>query len=275
MREGSWGAQIVDELVPDARDIRVTKYRYSGFWDTPLDTILRNLGVTTLFFAGVNADQCVMTTLQDAMFLGYDCVMVEDCVGTTSPGYCMEATLYNVKLLFGFVTGGPRPFAPPSRRPPLPGAVDARLAALGPHAPAAAGPIASFLPFRVTGRLVFLAGQTCEREGRIVYDGTRGVEVSRRMRGAPPRCARLNLLAALKAACGGDLDAVARCVSVRGFVQAPPGFGRVPQIIDGASDLFVAIWGDEGRHARTAVGVSTLPQNAAVEVDALFELGPT
>jgi nicotinamidase-related amidase len=105
LREGSWGAAIVDELVPDDGDIRVTKYRYSGFWDTPLDTILRNLAVTTLFFAGVNADQCVMTTLQDAMFLGYDCVMVEDCVGTTSPAYCMEATLYNVKLLFGFVTG--------------------------------------------------------------------------------------------------------------------------------------------------------------------------
>jgi nicotinamidase-related amidase len=103
--EGSWGAQLIDELVPHEKDIRVTKYRYSGFWDTPLDTILRNLGVTTLFFAGVNADQCVMTTLQDAMFLGYDCVMVEDCVGTTSPSFCMEATLYNVKLLFGFVTG--------------------------------------------------------------------------------------------------------------------------------------------------------------------------
>lgn len=103
--EGSWGAQIVDELVPEPEDIRVTKYRYSGFWDTPLDAILRNLGVQTLFFAGVNADQCVMTTLQDAMFLGYDCVMVEDCVGTTSPEYCMQATLYNVKLLFGFVTG--------------------------------------------------------------------------------------------------------------------------------------------------------------------------
>jgi nicotinamidase-related amidase len=101
--EGSWGAQIVEELVPEPGDVSVTKYRYSGFWDTPLDTILRNLGCTTLFFAGVNADQCVMTTLQDAMFLGYDCVMVEDCVGTTSPDYCMLATLYNVKLLFGFV----------------------------------------------------------------------------------------------------------------------------------------------------------------------------
>lgn len=104
LREGSWGAQIVDELVPDARDVHVTKYRFSGFWDTPLDSILRNLGVRTLFFAGVNADQCVMTTLQDAMFLGYDCILVEDCVGTTSPEYCMQATLYNVKLLFGFVT---------------------------------------------------------------------------------------------------------------------------------------------------------------------------
>jgi len=102
--EGSWGAAVVDGLVPDERDIRVTKYRYSGFWDTPLDSILRNLGVTTLLFAGVNADQCVMSTLQDAMFLGYDCILVEDCVGTTSPEYCLQATLYNVKLLYGFVT---------------------------------------------------------------------------------------------------------------------------------------------------------------------------
>jgi nicotinamidase-related amidase len=101
--EGSWGAAIVEGLVPDARDIHVTKYRFSGFWDTPLDSILRNLGVTTLLFAGVNADQCVMSTLQDGMFLGYDCVMIEDCVGTTSPEYCMQATLYNVKLLYGFV----------------------------------------------------------------------------------------------------------------------------------------------------------------------------
>jgi nicotinamidase-related amidase len=102
--EGSWGAAIVDELIPEKGDIRVTKYRYSGFWDTELDSILKNLGVTTLFFAGVNADQCVMTTLQDAMFLGYDVVLVEDCAATTSPEYCMRATLYNVKLLFGFVT---------------------------------------------------------------------------------------------------------------------------------------------------------------------------
>jgi nicotinamidase-related amidase len=104
LTEGGWGAAIVSGLEPDARDVRVTKHRFSGFWDTPLDSILRNLGVQTLLFAGVNADQCVMSTLQDAMFLGYDCVLVEDCVGTTSPDYCMQATLYNVKLLYGFVT---------------------------------------------------------------------------------------------------------------------------------------------------------------------------
>ncbi|MBP7658680.1 MAG: isochorismatase family protein [Burkholderiaceae bacterium] len=102
--EGSWGAQIVDELDPGDQDIRVTKHRFSGFWDTPLDSILRNLGVATLFFAGVNADQCVMTTLQDASFLGYDVIMLRDCVGTTSPAFCMQATEYNVNLLFGFMS---------------------------------------------------------------------------------------------------------------------------------------------------------------------------
>jgi len=102
--KGSWGAQIVDELNPGEQDIHVTKHRFSGFWDTELDSILRNMGVRTLFLAGVNADQCVMTTLEDASFLGYDVLMLRDCVATTSPEYCMQATEYNVKLLFGFMT---------------------------------------------------------------------------------------------------------------------------------------------------------------------------
>jgi nicotinamidase-related amidase len=82
----------------------VTKHRFSGFWDTDLDAILRNLGVRTLFIGGVNLDQCVMTTLEDATFLGYDVILVEDCAATTSPPYCIQAALYNIKLLFGFVT---------------------------------------------------------------------------------------------------------------------------------------------------------------------------
>ncbi len=102
--KGSWGARVVDELDPGDQDVHVTKHRFSGFWDTELDSILRNMGVRTLFFAGVNADQCVMTTLEDASFLGYDVLMLRDCVATTSPDYCMQATEYNVKLLYGFMT---------------------------------------------------------------------------------------------------------------------------------------------------------------------------
>ena len=101
---GSWAAAVVDELEQKPEDICVDKYRMSGFWDTPLDSILRNLGKTTLFFAGVNIDQCVMATLQDANFLGYDCILVKDCAATTSPDYCLKATLYNVNQCFGFVT---------------------------------------------------------------------------------------------------------------------------------------------------------------------------
>lgn len=102
--KGSWAAAVVDELEQKQEDIQVDKYRMSGFWDTPLDSILRNLGKTTLFFAGVNIDQCVMATLQDANFLGYDCILVKDCAATTSPEYCLKATLYNVNQCFGFVT---------------------------------------------------------------------------------------------------------------------------------------------------------------------------
>jgi nicotinamidase-related amidase len=104
LKAGSWAAAVVDELAPHPEDIRVDKYRMSGFWDTPLDSILRNLGKTTLFFGGVNADQCVMATLQDANFLGYDCLLVKDCTATTSPEFCLQATLYNVNQCFGFVT---------------------------------------------------------------------------------------------------------------------------------------------------------------------------
>lgn len=101
---GSWAAAVVDELEQKPEDIRVDKYRMSGFWDTPLDSILRNLGKTTIFFAGVNIDQCVMATLQDANFLGYDCILIKGCAATTSPEYCYQATIYNVNQCFGFVT---------------------------------------------------------------------------------------------------------------------------------------------------------------------------
>jgi enamine deaminase RidA (YjgF/YER057c/UK114 family) len=155
-----------------------------------------------------------------------------------------------------------------------PGTLDRRLAALGLELPRRPVPIASFLPFRLSGGLVFLAGQTCELDGRVMWSGRVGEALDVEQGKQAARLCALNLLAALREACDGDLDSVARCVRVGGFVQSAPGFPRVPQVIDGASELFIQLWGDDGRHARTAVGVATLPQNAAVEVDAIFELRP-
>ena len=102
LAEGSWGAEIVDGLIVEDGDIRVSKHRISGFWDTPLDSILRNLDVTTVFFVGVNTDHCVLGTQMDANFLGYDTIMLDDCVATTSPDYCTQATFTNVQFCFGF-----------------------------------------------------------------------------------------------------------------------------------------------------------------------------
>ena len=102
LQKDSWGAQVIDEMVRKPQDIAVDKHRISGFWDTPLNSILQNLDVKTLFFAGVNADHCVLGTLMDANFHGYDTILLEDCTGTTSPDFCMQATLHNVRFCFGF-----------------------------------------------------------------------------------------------------------------------------------------------------------------------------
>ena len=98
----SWSAQVVDELRPEPGDVRVDKHRMSGFWDTALDSILRNLGVVTLLFGGVNLDQCVLHTLADANFLGYDTLLIEDCAATTNPEFCREAAILNIRQIFGF-----------------------------------------------------------------------------------------------------------------------------------------------------------------------------
>lgn len=104
LQKDSWGAQIIDSLLQAPTDIHVDKHRISGFWDTPLDAILTNLRVHTLFFAGVNADHCVLGTLMDANFHGYDTVLLQDCTSTTSPDFCYQATLHNVRFCFGFTT---------------------------------------------------------------------------------------------------------------------------------------------------------------------------
>jgi nicotinamidase-related amidase len=103
LEKDSWAAAVVDELRQEPHDIKVDKHRISGFWDTPLDSILRNLGTKSILFAGVNTDQCVLHSLTDANFLGYGCILIDDCCATTSPDFCTEAAIWNVKKCFGFV----------------------------------------------------------------------------------------------------------------------------------------------------------------------------
>lgn len=150
--------------------------------------------------------------------------------------------------------------------------IEERLAAMGLQLPRPPTPIANFLPFRVDGRTVYLAGQVNEWNGTVPYVGKLGREFGLEEGVAAARLCALNLLACLKLACGGDLDLVQRCVRVGGFVNCDPEFDSVPMVVNGASDLFAAVLGEEGRHARTAVGVASLPRRAAVEVDAIFSI---
>ncbi len=102
--QGSFGAAQIEELPPGPGDIEVFKQRLSGFWDSDFDSVLRQAGITTLLFAGINTDRCVFSTLQDAAFLGYDCVLVEDACGTPSDAYVVDAIHFLVRQLHGFTT---------------------------------------------------------------------------------------------------------------------------------------------------------------------------
>ena len=150
--------------------------------------------------------------------------------------------------------------------------VENRLAALGLALPRPPVPIANFLPWRRSGSTVWLAGQVCESNGSVPYVGKLGRDFDLAQGQHAAQLCALNLLACLKLACEGDLGRVRRCLRVGGFVNCEPEFEFVPMVVNGASDLFVRLWGDEaGRHARTAIGVASLPRRAAVEVDAFFE----
>jgi enamine deaminase RidA (YjgF/YER057c/UK114 family) len=122
------------------------------------------------------------------------------------------------------------------------------------------------------GNLVFLSGQVPAENGVRKYIGKLGRDLSIEDGQKAAQLAALNLLARLKLACGGDLDRVARCVKLVGFVNATPEFADQPKVINGASDLMVRIFGDAGRHARSAIGVGSLPFGVGVEVEAVFEL---
>ncbi len=150
--------------------------------------------------------------------------------------------------------------------------IETRLRELALTLPTPPNPIANFLPFRISQGLAYLAGQVCQRDNVVPYVGKLGAEFDLATGQQAAQLCALNLLACLKLACDGDLDRVRRCVQIRGFVNCTPDFEFVPMVINGASDLFVAVLGEDGRHARTAVGVASLPRRAAVEVDAVFEI---
>lgn len=147
-----------------------------------------------------------------------------------------------------------------------------RLKALGLALPKVPSPRGAFKPFSRYGQLIFLSGQICEWEGEVKFSGPVGeVHDLKAGQQAAQICA-LNLLASLHLALDGDLDRVVCCQRVGGFVYATPGYPDVPKVINGASDLFFEVFGERGRHARTAVGVASLPAAAAVEVEAIFEV---
>lgn len=154
------------------------------------------------------------------------------------------------------------------------GRIAARLAELGLVLPEPAPPLAAYVPFVVAGPLVVIAGQLPVRDGRIAITGKVGAGLSVEQGQEACRLAFLNVLAQLRAACGGDLDRVARAVRLGGFIACPPDFTDQPRVMNGASELCLAVFGEAGRHARTTVGVAALPGDAAAEVEAMFLLAP-
>ena len=150
--------------------------------------------------------------------------------------------------------------------------IEKKLADLGITLPPPGSPAGNYVPFVVVGDLAFMAGQVAREAGKMKYTGKVGKDLSIEQGQEAAKLCAINLLAQLKAACGGDLDQVERCVRLGGFVNSPLDFYDHPKVINGASDLMVAVLGERGQHARTAVGVSALPLDSAVEVEAVFQL---
>ena len=152
------------------------------------------------------------------------------------------------------------------------GEVDARLAELGIEVPEAAAPVANYVGYVRSGDLVFVSGQVPLVDGAFKFQGKVGAEFSVEEGQEAARICAINIIAQLKAACGGDLDRVRRIVKLGGFVNSTPEFADQPKVINGASDLMVAVFGDAGKHSRAAVSAGALPLGVAVEIDAIAEI---
>jgi enamine deaminase RidA (YjgF/YER057c/UK114 family) len=152
------------------------------------------------------------------------------------------------------------------------GTIEQKLAAQGIVLPTPAAPVANYVGFVRTGNLLIVSGQICfDADGKLIAKGKLGAGVTIEQGTAAARGCAINLLAQIKAALG-DLDKVVRVVRLGGFINSAPDFLDGPKVLNGASDLMVAVFGDKGRHARTTVGVAALPADAAVEVEGMFEV---
>jgi enamine deaminase RidA (YjgF/YER057c/UK114 family) len=147
-----------------------------------------------------------------------------------------------------------------------------RLADLGITLPEPTPPLASYVPFTKGGNLVFISGQVCFQDGKLTHTGLVGRDVTLEDATGDARVCAINVLAQLRAAAGGTLDNIRRIVKLTVFVASSEGFHAQPQVANGASDLLVEVFGESGRHARSAVGVAALPLHATVEIEAIAEL---
>ncbi|MBR0653393.1 RidA family protein [Roseomonas terrae] len=152
------------------------------------------------------------------------------------------------------------------------GRIEQRIATLGITLPTPAVPIANYVPFTISGSLLVVSGQIPLKDGAVAYAGKVGAEVSLDDAKLAARLCFINVLAQVKAATG-DLDRVVRVLRLGGFIAAPSSFTQHAAVMNGASDLAVEVFGDVGRHARSTIGVPSLPADAAVEVEGMFEIG--
>ena len=152
------------------------------------------------------------------------------------------------------------------------GHIDTRLAELGITLPTPMAPVANYVPYVITGDLVVISGQIPARDGKVAYTGKLGDAVPMDVGVQAAQLCFVNLLAQLKVACGGNLDRVQQVVRLGGFISCTAEFTSHAQVMNGASDMSVAVFGDAGRHARSTIGVPSLPLDAAVEVEGIFRI---
>ena len=152
------------------------------------------------------------------------------------------------------------------------GKVEKKLDELGIALPTPMAPIANYVPFVRSGDLVIVSGQVPAVDGKIAITGKVGDGLTIEAGQHAARLCFINVLVHIKAACGGDLDRVQQVVRLGGFIAAPASFTGHAQVMNGASDLAVAVFGEAGRHARTTIGVPSLPGDSAVEVDGMFRI---